>query len=137
MLIIFPPLRRSIDAGSELRKKENRIELGLDDAVPILRFFVQHAAAQRHVAGIIHQDADATEFALDPVERGLQSGAIGHIHHHSNRWNTDCFQFGKHSLVLFVVSSKHRDGSPGFGQSERNAAANSAIATSHDSHPAG
>ena len=73
---------------------------------------------------------DAAKLALDPVKRGLQSGAIGHIHRHSNRWNTDGFQFGKHPLVLFVVSSKDCDGGPGLGQSERNAAANSAITPS-------
>jgi hypothetical protein len=82
--------------GSELRKKENCIESRLDDAVPIFRFFVQHIPAQRHSAGIIYQDADGTELALDPVKRGLQSGAISHINLHSNRRNTDCFQFGKH-----------------------------------------
>ena len=120
--------------GGELRKKENCIELRLDDVVPIFRFFVQYAAAQRHVAGIIYQDAYATELALDPVKSGLQSGAMGHINLHNKRRNTDCFQFGKHPLVLLVVSSKHCDCSPGFGQSERNAATNSAIPTSHDSH---
>jgi hypothetical protein len=88
-------------------------------------------------AGIVYQNAYATEFALDPVKRGFQSSAIGHINHYSNRWNTDCFQFGKHSLVLFVVSPKHRDGSPGFGQSERDATTNSAITASHYSHPTG
>jgi len=45
---------------------------------------VQHTAAQRHVAGIIYQDAYATDLALDPVKRGLQSGAFGHINPHCN-----------------------------------------------------
>jgi hypothetical protein len=114
-------ISRSIAKWIGFGLKKNRVELGLDDAVPVLRLFVQHAAAQRDIAGIIYQDADAAKLALDPVKRGLQSGAIGHIHRHSNRWNTDGFQFGKHPLVLFVVSSKDCDGSPGLGQSERNA----------------
>jgi len=48
----------------------------------------------------------------------------------------DCFQFGKHPLVPFFVSSKYYDGGPCSRQSERNAATNSAVPTSHDSHPA-
>src|SRR5208337_4550357 len=123
--------------GSELRKKENCIELRLDDFVPILRLFVQDTAAQRHIAGIINQDIYATEFAFGLVQRGLQSGAVCHINPHSNRGTTDGFQFGKHPLVLFIVSSQYSDGGPGFGQSERNAATNSPVTASHDSHPAG
>ncbi len=40
-------------------------------------------------------------------------------------------------LVLLVVSSKDCDGSPSFGQAERNAATDPTITTSHDSHPTG
>ncbi len=115
------------------RKKKNRIELRLDDVVPILRFFIEHTTAQRHIAGIVYQYADAAEFALDPIQCGFQSGAIGHIDPHCNRTNTDCLQFGKDALILFLISSQHRDGSPGFGQPERNGATNSAISTGHHS----
>src|SRR6266851_1533686 len=117
MLIIFPPLLLTIDLAASFERRKTALSCVSMTLSQSSGFSVQYAAAQRHVAGIIYQNADATELALDPVKRGLQSGAIGHIHLHSNRWNTDCFQFGKHPLVLFVVSSKHRDGSPGFSQS--------------------
>src|SRR5690349_21278194 len=60
--------------GRELRKKKHGIELRLDDAVPVLRFFVQHAAAQRYVAGIIYQDAYSAEFTLDLLKCGFEPG---------------------------------------------------------------
>jgi hypothetical protein len=71
------------------------------------------------------------------AQRRGQPGAIGHINLHRNRWNADGFRFVKHPLVLFVVSSKHCNGSSMFGQSERDAATNSAVATSHHSHSNG
>jgi hypothetical protein len=40
-------------------------------------------------------------------------------------------------LVLLVVSSKNCDGRASFGQAKSNAAANSTITTSYDSHPTG
>jgi hypothetical protein len=46
--------------------------LGLDYIVPILRLLVQNTAAQRHVTGVIDQDADATKFVRDPAKRWLQ-----------------------------------------------------------------
>jgi hypothetical protein len=64
-------------SGSELRKEENCVELRFDDAVPIFRSFIQHTAAQRHVARVIYQDTYATELALDRIKRGLQRGAVG------------------------------------------------------------
>ena len=54
--------------GGKLREKENCIELGLDYIVPILRLLVQNTAAQRHVTGVIDQDADATKFVRDPAK---------------------------------------------------------------------
>src|ERR1035438_2328706 len=63
--------------GGKLREKENCIELGLDYIVPILRLLVQNTAAQRHVTGIIDQDADATKFVRDPAKRWLQCDTMG------------------------------------------------------------
>src|ERR1017187_6742203 len=83
---------------------------------------------------IVYQDVDTTEFGLDFGERGLQSGTIGDVNTHGNRRDTDCFQFGKYPLVLLSVSSKDRDGGSGFGQSESNAAAYSAVASGYYSH---
>jgi hypothetical protein len=62
-----------------------------------------------------HWNAYSTELALNLVKSGLQPGAIGYINPHSYCGNTDREQFGKHLLVLIVVSPKHSDGSSGFG----------------------
>src|SRR5690348_11812883 len=58
-------------SGSELAKKENRVELRLDDAVPILRLLVHDTATQRYVSSIIHKYADAAQFTLDLVDSSL------------------------------------------------------------------
>jgi hypothetical protein len=131
------PLAAKHRFGSELRKQENCIELRLNDVVPIFGCFEQHTAAQRYVAGIVHQDADAAEFALNSVQRGLQFAAIGHINPHRNRRNSDSLQFGKHSLILFLTSSQHCDGRARFSQSQRNASTNPTVTTGHDGDFAG
>jgi hypothetical protein len=137
MLMIFPPLRLSIDLAASFERRKTALSCVSMTLSQSSGFSFNTPPLRDTLPALFTRMPDATELALDLVQRGLQSGAIGHINLHRNRWNTDRFQFGKHSLVLFVVSSKHCDGSPGFGQSERNAAPNSAITTSHDSHPTG
>ena len=65
--------------GDEFREKENCIKLRLDDLVSVFRFFLLHTAAQRDDASVVYQDARVAEFVFDPVERGLQCSAVGHI----------------------------------------------------------
>ena len=69
--------------------------------------------------------------------RAGTSGAIGHIDLHSHRRNTDGPQFGEHLLAFLSVAAKHSDGSSGFGQSQRNAAADSTVPAGNDGHLAG
>src|ERR1017187_4030957 len=116
------PLTTHHRLGRKLREKENRIELGLDYIVPILRLLVQYTAAKRYVTGVIDQDADAAKLARDPAKCRLQCVAMGEIDLHSDRRNTDSLQFREHMLVLLVVSSQNCDGSASFGQTKRNAA---------------
>ena len=71
------PLLTKHRPGSDLREQEGRIEMSFDDVVPILRFFVHHAAAYGHVAGVIDQDVNGAKFLLDLVQRRLQCGALG------------------------------------------------------------
>jgi len=136
MLMIFPPLLLTIDRAASFERRKTALSWvsmtlsqssgfscntpPLNDTLPAL--FTRMP---------MHRVRARPGSVRAPIRRDC------YIHLHRDRRSADCFQFRKHPLVLFVVSSKHRDGSACLGQSERNATANSAIATSHHSHPAG
>jgi hypothetical protein len=125
-----------MDTGGpvKLREKEYRVQLCLDDVIPVLSFLVQYTAAQRHVTGIVDQDADVAQFAFDPSKGRSGCGTIREIDLHCDRRNADGIQFREHMLILVIVASKDCDGSPSFGQADSNAATNPTITTGHNCH---
>src|SRR3981081_388562 len=131
MLIIFPLLRLSIDLAASFERRKTALSCVSMTLSQSSGFSCNTPPLSDTLPALLTRML-TPEFALDPVQRGLQSGAVGHIHPHSDRWNADLLQFGKHPLVLFFVSSKHCDGSPGFGQSERDPAGHPPIATRAD-----
>jgi len=137
MFMIFPNLRLSIDLAASFERRKTALSCVSMTLSQSSDFSCNTPPLSDTLPALFTRMLMPPSLALDPVKRGLQCGTIGHVNPHSKRWNTDCFQFGKHPLVLFLVSSKHCDGSSGCGQSERNAATNSAIPTSHDSYPTG
>ncbi len=83
-------LRVIIDLAASLARRKTELSCVSIALSQCSGGVVQHAAAQRYVAGIVYQDVYAAKLAFDSDKGRFQSGAIGHIDFHRGARNADC-----------------------------------------------
>ena len=85
-------------------------------------------------AGVVDEDVDAAEFAVDALDHGGDGGLVGDIGGHGDRLGAALFELGDRGERFGLVASDDRDRGAGFRQSAGHAEPDAAIAAGDDGH---
>ena len=117
--------------ADDLARHPDRVEIGVEDALPI-RVIQRQRIGVKTDAGVVHEHVDRSKLIRDGREHGLEIAPLGDIRRHRDRARAQAAQFGQRILVLLFVARDDGDHRSGLGEPERNGLADAPIAAGDD-----